>query len=108
MSRYRSLAIELKRCNSMVNNLMKRIAAECKANDPALLEVLADDMARMESGDVTLIELADIFARSDELIQNAIVEAEGAERLRMQAIADIDKESIDRTRLLVRAMRRID
>ena len=87
---------------------MKRIAAEWRANDPELLEVLADDMARMESGDVTLIELAEIFDRSDQLIANAIAEAEGAEKLRRQAIANIDKKSIDRTTLLVRAMRRID
>ena len=87
---------------------MKRIAAECRANDPELLETLADDWARMESGDVTLIELAEIFARSDELIEQAIAEAEGVEKLRRQAIANIDKESIDRTRLLVRAIRGSD
>src|SRR6516164_4430250 len=67
VSRYRSLSIELKACSTRVENLMKRIAAECRANDPELLETLADDWARMESGDVTLIELAEIFARSDEL-----------------------------------------
>jgi hypothetical protein len=87
---------------------MRRITAEIAENDPSLLEVLADDMARMESGDVTLIELAEIFDRSDQLIANAIAEAEGAEKLRRQAIANIDKESIDRTRLLVRAIRGSD
>jgi hypothetical protein len=97
VSRHRSLATEIKICTTRCNNLMKRIAREIEAS-PSLLDQAIHDAARLECDDLTLRELIDIFERSDRWVEQTIANAQGAERLRLKAIADVDKEQVERTR----------